>query len=240
MLRPVLVVLLATAACARLDSLGGPPSFSEVERGGQSAAMYTVPISDRLLATGPGAESSLWTDGPDSLYADPRAARAGDILTVVIAIDEEAEISNRTDQRREGTEELDIPAFFGLPQRAAAILPDGASLDPAVEISSASDYQGDGSVRRNEKLTLRIAATVIERLPNGALRIEGQQEVRVNSELRELTVTGFVRSADISRKNEITYDKIAGARISYGGRGQISDVQTPRYGQQMTDAILPY
>ncbi|QYZ69945.1 flagellar basal body L-ring protein FlgH [Neotabrizicola shimadae] len=240
MTRAILLVLLATAACARFDHFGGPPSFSEVERGSQSAAMYTVPVSDTLLDTGPGAESSLWTDGPDSLYADPRAARAGDILTVVIAIDDEAEISNRTDQSREGSEELDIPAFFGLPQRAAAILPDGATLDPAVEISSNSDYQGDGSVRRNEKLTLRIAATVVERLPNGALRIEGQQEVRVNNELRELTVTGFVRSSDISRKNEITYDKIAGARISYGGRGQISDVQMPRYGQQVTDAILPY
>jgi len=240
MTRAILLVLLATAACARFDHFGGPPSFSEVERGSQSAAMYTVPLSDTLLDTGPGAQSSLWTDGPDSLYADPRAARAGDILTVVIAIDDEAEISNRTDQSREVSEELDIPAFFGLPQRAAAILPDGATLDPAVEISSNSDYQGDGSVRRNEKLTLRIAATVVERLPNGALRIEGQQEVRVNNELRELTVTGFVRSSDISRKNEITYDKIAGARISYGGRGQISDVQMPRYGQQVTDAILPY
>ena len=238
--RPALILLLATSACGRMDHLGQPPSFSEVERGSQTAAMYTVPLSDTLLDTGPGAEYSLWTDGPDSLYADPRAARAGDILTVVIEIDEKAEISNRTGQSRQGSEQLNVPALFGLPQRAAAIMPEGASLDPAVEISSASDYQGDGSVRRNEKLTLRIAATVVERLPNGALRIEGQQEVRVNNELRELTVTGYVRSSDISRKNEITYDKIAGARISYGGRGQISDVQAPRYGQQVTDAILPY
>ena len=238
--RPALILLLATSACGRMDHLGQPPSFSEVERGSQTAAMYTVPLSDTLLDTGPGAEYSLWTDGPDSLYADPRAARAGDILTVVIEIDEKAEISNRTGQSRQGSEQLNVPALFGLPQRAAAIMPEGASLDPAVEISSASDYQGDGSVRRNEKLTLRIAATVVERLPNGALRIEGQQEVRVNNELRELTVTGYVRSSDISRKNEITYDKIASARISYGGRGQISDVQAPRYGQQVTDAILPY
>ena len=238
--RPALILLLATSACGRMDHLGQPPSFSEVERGSQTAAMYTVPLSDTLLDTGPGAESSLWTDGPDSLYADPRAARAGDILTVVIEIDEKAEISNRTGQSRQGSEQLNVPALFGLPQRAAAIMPEGASLDPAVEISSASDYQGDGSVRRNEKLTLRIAATGVERRPNGALRIEGQQEVRVNNELRELTVTGYVRSSDISRKNEITYDKIAGARISYGGRGQISDVQAPRYGQQVTDAILPY
>lgn len=110
----------------------------------------------------------------------------------------------------------------------------------AVETNSASTFSGEGAVRRNEKLTLRIAATVVEELPNGVLRIEGQQEVRVNFELRELIVTGYVRPADISRQNEIGYDRIAGARIAYGGRGQISTVQQPRYGEQVADIILPF
>jgi hypothetical protein len=105
----------------------------------------------------------------------------------------------------------------------------------AVETSSDSTFKGNGNVSRKEKLTLRVAATVVEELPNGVLRIEGQQEVRVNYELRELIVTGYVRPIDISRQNEITYDKIAGARISYGGRGQITEVQQPRYGQQVAD-----
>ena len=110
----------------------------------------------------------------------------------------------------------------------------------AVSTTSKSGSSGDGSVSRNEKLTLRVAATVVEKLPNGVLRIEGSQEVRVNFEIRELLVSGYVRPADISRKNEITYDKIASARISYGGRGQITDVQQPRYGQQIADIILPF
>ena len=101
-------------------------------------------------------------------------------------------------------------------------------------------YEGDGSVRRKEKLTLRIAATVTDVMPGGVIRIEGSQEVRVNYELRELLVTGYVRPEDISRNNEITYDKIAQARISYGGRGQISDYQQPRWGQQVADRILPF
>jgi len=95
-------------------------------------------------------------------------------------------------------------------------------------------------VRRNEKLELRVAVTIVDVLPNGVLRISGNQEVRVNFELRELLVTGYVRPEDITRQNEITYDKIASARIAYGGRGQITDVQQPRYGQQALEAILPF
>ena len=113
-------------------------------------------------------------------------------------------------------------------------------MDDAVSINSTSRSDGDGSVRRNEKLTLRVAATVTEILPNGVLAISGSQEVRVNFELRELLVSGFVRPRGHSRRNEITYDKIASARVSYGGRGQISDMQQPRYGQQMLDIVLPF
>ena len=113
-------------------------------------------------------------------------------------------------------------------------------MDNACDSQSASTFSGDGSVRRKEKLTLRIAATITGVLPNGVLAIQGSQEVRVNFEIRELLVTGYVRPEDISRQNQITYDKIASARISYGGRGQISDAQQPRYGQQVADIILPF
>ena len=109
-----------------------------------------------------------------------------------------------------------------------------------VGIESQSGSSGDGSVKRNEKLELRIAATVVDILPNGILSISGTQELRVNNELRELLVTGYVRPEDISRQNAVTYDKIASARVSYGGRGQISDMQQPRYGQQVLDAVLPF
>jgi flagellar L-ring protein precursor FlgH len=133
-----------------------------------------------------------------------------------------------------------LPEAFGIPQRLDEKLPEGASMADAFEMSSSSTFDGSGSVERQEQLTLRIAATVVEELPNGVLRIEGQQEVRVNYELRELIITGFARPIDISRQNEITYDKIAGARISYGGRGRISDVQQPTYGQQIADIVLPF
>jgi flagellar L-ring protein precursor FlgH len=174
------------------------------------------------------------------LLGDRRAVQRGDILTVVIEIDERAEISNSTDRSRSGTETLGVPGLFGIPQRLDAQLPEGASSAELVGINSASSSTGDGSVKRKEKLTLRVAATVVDVLPNGVLSIAGSQELRVNFELRELLVSGYVRPADISRQNEITYDKIASARVSYGGRGQITDVQQPRVGQQVLDAVLPF
>lgn len=134
---------------------------------------------------------------------------------------------------------MQLPQLLGIPQRIDDVLP-LVDLDNAVNTNSNSSSSGNGSVRRNEKLELKIAATVIEVLPNGILHIQGNQEVRVNYEIRELLLDGYVRPQDISRQNEITSDKIASARISYGGRGQISQVQQPRYGQQIADIILPF
>lgn len=227
-----LLIFLALSACGRLDQVGRAPEFSPLETGYQHHALYSNPFPEETA--GRGDDSSLWTSGRSSLFGDRRAVARGDILTVVIEIDDSAEISNNSGRSRTGKQNMEVPSLFGLPERAG-----GVATEP-FETSSASTFKGQGSVSRNEKLELRIAATVVEELPNGVLRIEGQQEVRVNFELRELIVTGYVRPIDITRQNEITYDKIAGARISYGGRGQITDVQQPRYGQQIADQILPF
>jgi len=239
-MRYLLFSLLFLAACARMDQVGRAPDFSPLEGSYQHHAMYSTPMQENVEPDGPTDASSLWTAGRSSLFGDRRATRSGDILTVVIEIDDSAEIKNTSGRSRSGSDKMAIGSLFGVPERLNRDMPAGSSLDSAVDTSSASAYKGDGSVKRNEKMTLRVAATVVEELPNGVLRIEGQQEVRVNFELRELLVTGYVRPIDISRQNEITYDKIAGARISYGGRGQITDVQQPRYGQQVADVLLPF
>lgn len=228
------------AACARLEHVGKAPDFTPIEGSYQHYSMYTTPFPEDLPPDTPAETSSLWSARRDALFGERRAQRRGDILTVTIEIDDSAEISNSTGRNRAGSDTMAVPSLFGIPQRLNEHLPEGASMAEAVETSSTSAYKGSGSVSRNEQLTLRVAATVVEQLPNGVLRIEGQQEVRVNNELRELIVTGYIRPTDISRQNEITYDKIAGARISYGGRGQITDVQQPRYGQQITDVLLPF
>lgn len=236
----LLAIYLMVSACARTDHMGSTPSFSEPLQGAEHSAMVYEALPLRLFPEREADQSSLWSGGRNSLLGDRRAMQRGDIMTVVIEIDDNAEISNQSDRSRSGSDSLSLPALIGIPQRLDQKLPEGASSADLVGLTSSSNSSGDGSVKRREKLTLRVAVTVVDVLPNGVLSISGTQELRVNFELRELSVTGFVRPADVSRQNEITYDKIASARVSYGGRGQITDMQQPRIGQQVLDAVLPF
>lgn len=233
-------MVLAMSACGRVSHIGQTPDMTEPESSVEFQAMTASGYGVGELPDRPDSAASLWTTNQNSLVADRRASTRGDILTVVIEIDDRAEIQNSSDRSRSAADKLGIPQMVGLPQRLDDMLPEGASMEELAEAKGSSTYKGSGNISRRDKLTLRVAATVVDRLPNGVLRIQGTQEVRVNFELRELTVSGFVRPSDIGRRNEIAYDRIAGARISYGGRGQISDVQQPRYGQQVADIILPY
>lgn len=240
-MRKAFLVLLSLAAC-NTSPIGKPPEFSEPDRAVERNAMLNPgrPNAIETTALAPSTRASLWTGERGSLLGDRRAMQRGDIMTVVIEIDDKAEISNSSDRSRSASQQAGVPQLLGIPQRLDPRLPEGATSAALVDLNSQSSSSGDGSVRRNEKLELRVAVTITDVLPNGVLSIVGQQEVRVNFELRELLVTGYVRPEDITRQNEITYDKIASARISYGGRGQITDVQQPRYGQQALDAILPF
>ena len=236
----VTLLLVLLVSCSRLEDVGRVPEFTPI---GSSMEAQAMQRSSPLMISGSEYRQlgpSLWSGDRSSLLGDRRAERRGDILTVVIEIDESAEISNSSQRARSGSESSSINSLFGLPQLADGLLPRGASFDDLASTNSNSSSAGNGSVRRNESLELRVAATIVDVLENGVVRIQGSQEVRVNFEIRELLVTGYVRPEDISRRNEITYDKIAAARISYGGRGQISDVQQPRIGQQIADILLPF
>lgn len=185
------------------------------------------------------AEPSLWRQDRSALFGDHRAKGIGDILTVVIEINDSAEFSNASNASRNDSSGLSLVGLFGIPQRLQADLPEGATAENAVEVSSGNSSDADGSIRRNEKLALRVAATVVEVLPNQALRVFGRQEVQLNFETRLLQVDGIIRPEDISRHNEITYDKIAQASISYGGLGQINNMHRPKLGTQVL-TYLPF
>ena len=240
----VAAMSLVAGCVPRFDHFGRAPEISAP--GGQRPEIEP-PVPQRVALAPPppppsdvGRTASLWQSGPRSLFGDRRARAIGDIMTVVIEIQDEAEITNTTSRSRTGSDEVTVGAFFGLTGIADTLLPGGNVLNPGVEAEGSSTSNGNGQITREETITLRLAATVLSVLPNGHLQIRGSQEVRVNHELRDLQIAGIVRPEDISRKNVITYDKIADARISYGGRGQISDFQQPRYGQQIVDLISPF
>ena len=236
----VWIVVLTLTACSTAGPVGKPPAFSPNTQTSEHVAMLWPGLPQTKHPKRRVDTASLWSRERQSLLGDRRAVKQGDILTVVIEIDESAEISNSSSRGRSGSESMQLPSYFGLPEVLNTGLPEGASLANAVSTNSTSASSGNGSIRRNEKLELVVAATILDVLPNGVLHIQGSQEVRVNYEIRELLVEGYVRPEDISRQNEITYDKIAAARISYGGRGQITAVQQPRYGQRALDYVLPF
>lgn len=235
-------ITLGLGGCVadRLDHLGKPPTMSPMENPREDPTYRTVSLPMPVQPPAQTQTASLWQPGARAFFKDQRAARIGDILTVVIDIDESAEIDNTTTRSRDNSESAGLPHLLGFETSLGEILPDGYSPDQLVDLSSASESAGAGSVDRKEKIELQVAAIIVDQLPNGNFVIAGRQEVRVNFELRELTVQGIIRPEDVSPANSIDYNQIAEARISYGGRGQITDVQQPRYGQQVFDMIWPY
>lgn len=238
----MLVILISVAGCGdRLENVGRAPNMTGISGSREATAMSSTPLATDVANRRASDGASLWTSGRRSLLGDHRAQQTGDILTVVVEIDNSAEVTATSTRGRSGSENMSISALLGIEQISPFGSGDGSvSLNPGISTSSTSASSGNGTTSGADKLTLRVAATVVGIQPNGVLEIQGTQEVRVNFELRELIVTGYVRPEDISRLNEIPYDKIASARISYGGRGQITDMQQPRWGQQITDIILPY
>lgn len=234
--RACILVGVALCACSPHGNINSEPKFSNDFKPSAPPVHFIAPDPPESKR----AVASLWAGQQGQIFGDNRAQDIGDIMTVVIEIDDKAEISNQSTRGRTADQGLGLDNFLGIPQRLSPEFPPGFNPSDAIDVRSRSSHSGEGRIRRNEKLTLRVAATVTEVLPNGVLMIVGTQEVRVNYELRELTVQGYVRPSDVSRQNEITYDKIAAAQISYGGRGHISEVQKPRYGQQVIERVLPF
>ncbi len=188
----------------------------------------------------PGAPNSLWRTGSRTFFNDQRAQRIGDIITVEIEIDDSAEVSNSSNRQREGSTSVGISNFFGLEESLGQVFNSAFDTENMIGADSESEHRGTGAINREEKIELTVAAVIVDRLPNGNLVLAGRQEVRINGELRELTVSGIIRPEDVTASNRINHTQIAEARISYGGRGSISAVQRPQWGQRIGDAISPW
>ncbi len=184
--------------------------------------------------------NSLWRTGATSFFHDQRANRVGDIVTILIEIDDSANVANSTARSRTNAQDSDLTAFLGIEQSLANILPEAVSPSTTTSFGSTNSLNGTGTIQRNEAISLSVAALITQTLPNGNLVIQGRQEVRVNSELRDLWVTGIVRPEDITNDNTVDHTQIAEARISYGGRGDISRMQRAPWGSNLYEAIFPY
>ncbi len=185
-------------------------------------------------------KASLWNNAPNSLFGDRRARGLGDILTVQIDIDDQAEMRNSVSTDRQSGQSFGIGNLFGLTEVIQDILPTGSSLDPALSLDRDSNVSGSGQTRRGERLTLTLAANVVDITPNGDLEISGFQDIRVNNEVRLLAVSGFVRREDITRRNIVSLDKIANARVIYGGRGQVTRAVRDKAGHRILDKVVPF
>ena len=237
-----LLTLTATlAGCNTMDrlaSVGTAPALSPIVDPTTTAGYQPINMPMPQAIADTYQANSLYRTSAKGFFKDERAHRIGDILTIIVTIDDNAKIDNSTQSSRNSTNSAGMGGILGGAITAAS----AGTIDPsaAVDFTSGIRNTGNGSVNRSESLETSVAAVVTQVLPNGNLVIEGRQEVRVNFEVRDLIVAGIVRPSDIQANNTIPSSKIAEARIAYGGRGQITDVQQPRYGQQVMDAILPF
>lgn len=224
----------------RLRDVGETPKLSAIAnpvmQPGYRPVSMPMPVPEKISYS----PNSLWRTGARAFFEDQRARRVGDILTVIVEIADKAEFDNTTKRSRDNKENVNVAKFGGLEKFLKRVLPKGVDLSQLAAATSNSKSEGGGDIDREEKITTKIAAVVTQVLPNGNMVIEGRQEIRVNFEMRELIVAGVVRPEDITSENTVPISKIAEARISYGGKGQITDVQQPRYGQQILDILLPF
>ncbi|MDY0030156.1 MAG: flagellar basal body L-ring protein FlgH [Pseudobdellovibrionaceae bacterium] len=232
--------LTACSAVDRVKNIGETPPQSAIvnptyQKGYKPVSM-PMPQSQVVAKKG----NSLWTGAQQGFFKDQRAKTIGDIMTVLIDIDDKGKMENATDRSRTTSEGASLPNLLGMETQLTQVFPEALSTSNLTNADADSSYKGDGTTDRKEKIKMKLAATVTQVLPNGNMVIQGSQEVRVNYENRVLQLAGIVRPQDINIDNTVSYEQIAEARIAYGGNGQITDVQQPRYGTQLYDIIFPF
>lgn len=239
----IILAMSSLSACnlfTRLSQVGDGPKHTEItnptKRPDYRPVSMPMPTPKMAYAN----PNSLWRSGARAFFKDNRANAVGDILTVNIAIADEASISNKTERTRDDAEDANLTNLFGFEAGLGKIV--SSNVDNAATVSLDTDHttSGEGSIERGETITMTVAAIITQVLPNGNLVINGRQETLVNYELRELNITGIIRREDISSSNTIDHTKIAEMRVTYGGRGNVSELQQPRWGMQVLDVLSPF
>ncbi len=237
-----LLPLLLASACGVLSNVaevGKPPPVSPSSDPTLDPNWRPMTMPTPAPSPPPPVENSLWRPGARAFFKDERASKVGDLVTIVINMNDAATLNDNTMEQRTDNETMGMPGFFGLQALIPSFLK-GATGSNLVNTQSGTNLFTIGQIQRNENVTVRLAAVVTQVLPNGNLVIEARQEMLVNAELRQVKVTGVIRPEDIASDNTISHDRIAEARITYSGRGQLTEVNEPRWGQQLLDVLLPF
>jgi flagellar L-ring protein precursor FlgH len=240
----IIASVLALTACTgtldRLNNIGKDPAMSDIENPVEKPGYQPVrmPMPEKHVEV--QQANSLWVSGRKSFFKDQRASNVGDVLTVLVSIKDDATLENKTEKLKGADETLGIPNFFGVESKLNKVLPQAVNPAALVGTNSATNDTGHGKLERTETVDLKLAAVVTQILPNGNMVIHGKQQVRVTNERRDLEVAGIIRPEDITTQNSIGYEKIAEARISYGGAGMLTDANKPRYGNEAMDILLPF
>lgn len=234
------MTLVSCGSIDRLSNVGKAPEMAKIENPQLKPDYKPVSMPMPAPKVSVKQPNSLWASNKKGFFKDQRASDVGDILTVMIDIQDEAQLENETARSRNAGETASAGGLLGYEDSLDAILPEAIDPGNLIDLPSSSNYSGEGEIEREEEILIKLAAVITQILPNGNFVIHGSQEVRVNFEKRILQVDGIIRPEDVSIHNTINHDQIAEARIIYGGEGQITDVQQPRYGQQVYDVFFPF
>ena len=228
----------------RLKNVGQLPDFEKVDLPANNPEYKPIEWPEdkerNIEEIMPRNHNSLWKQGARSFFRDQHSRNIGDIVKVVIQIDDKVDLDNKTQQTRTDNDTIATPNVFGLESKLPKYFPPAIDPTNLANISGNTNHTGEGKITRKETLKTQVAALVTQILPNGSLVLHGKQEIRVNYELREITIDGIVRPEDISSDNSVKLDQIAEARLSYGGRGRLSEVQQPRIGSQVLEILSPF
>ena len=235
----LLAVMMALSGCgalSRLSEVGRDPAMTPTADPTKDPKWRPISMPMPAGQASPNQANALWRSGSRAFFKDQRAAQVGDLITVLVNMKDTANLKNVTSAVRAGSETAGVPNFFGLEKMVPSTVTPGS----LVSTTSNNSNVGTGQIQRNEAVTLRLAGVVTQVLANGNLVVAASQEFMVNSELRELKVTGVIRPQDIASDNTVAHDRMAEARIAYGGRGTLTDLQRARWGQQMMDILAPF
>jgi len=235
----IVLVCVALGGCgtlSKLSEVGRDPAMTPTEDPTKDPKWRPLTMPMPAAQPSPNEANALWRSGSRAFFKDQRAAAVGDIITVVVNINDAANLKNVTSATRAASETAGMPNFFGVEK----LLPAAVTAASLLSSNSGNSNTGTGQIQRNEAVTLRLAGIITQVLPNGNLVVAARQEFMVNSELRDLQITGVIRPQDIASDNTVQHDRMAEARIAYGGKGQLTDIQRARWGQQMMDILMPF